>query len=175
MSEITPSQNRFSHDVVTKAADQKFCFSCGVVLHSSASNCPKCGAIQPTNMAIEHMAQPSQAVPATQGIAGQLPPNHVFCRGCGKAIHESANSCPKCGAVQHSNRAVQSASGKDRLTAALLAIFLGGIGAHRFYLGKTISGIFYLLFFWTFIPAIIAFIEGIILLTMPDSDFVKKY
>ena len=25
----------------------------------------------------------------------------VFCRGCGKNIHESAKTCPFCGAVQH--------------------------------------------------------------------------
>ena len=61
------------------------------------------------------------------------------------------------------------------MTAALLALFLGGLGAHRFYLGRTGSGILYLLFFWTFIPALIAFVEAIILLTMSDEDFVKKY
>jgi len=61
------------------------------------------------------------------------------------------------------------------MTAALLALFLGGIGAHKFYLGRTGIGILYLLFFWTFIPALISFIEGIIFLTMSDSDFVKKY
>jgi len=27
----------------------------------------------------------------------------VFCRGCGKQIHESAISCPQCGAVQTPN------------------------------------------------------------------------
>jgi len=25
----------------------------------------------------------------------------VFCRGCGKEIHETAVSCPRCGAVQY--------------------------------------------------------------------------
>ena len=36
--------------------------------------------------------------------------------------------------------------------------------------------VIYLLFFWTFIPAIIAFIEGIIYLTSPnDHVFTKRY
>ncbi|EFL92339.1 TM2 domain-containing hypothetical protein [Candidatus Regiella insecticola LSR1] len=39
--------------------------------------------------------------------------------------------------------------------------FFGGIGAHKFYLGKIGQGFLYLLFFWTLIPAIIAFIEFI--------------
>lgn len=46
----------------------------------------------------------------------------------------------------------------------LLAFFLGGIGIHKFYAGKTSSGILYLLFCWTAIPAIIAFIEFIVAL-----------
>lgn len=38
----------------------------------------------------------------------------------------------------------------------LLAVFLGGIGMHDFYMGKTAKGITKLLFCWTGIPAIIA-------------------
>ena len=53
----------------------------------------------------------------------------------------------------------------------LLAFFLGGIGAHKFYAGKIGAGICYLLFCWTFIPAFIAFIEFIIgLCATPDSN-----
>ena len=58
---------------------------------------------------------------------------------------------------------------KNRITAALLALVFGGIGVHRFYLGKIVSGIFYLLLCWTFIPAIIALIEFIILICMSDE------
>jgi len=61
------------------------------------------------------------------------------------------------------------------MVAALLAFFLGGFGAHKFYLGKIGLGILYLVFFWTFIPAIIAFIEFIIYLTMSDEAFKQKY
>ncbi len=49
---------------------------------------------------------------------------------------------------------------KDPTTAVLLAIFLGGLGAHKFYLGKIGQGIIYLLFSWTFIPGIVALIEA---------------
>lgn len=38
----------------------------------------------------------------------------------------------------------------------LLAVFLGGIGMHDFYIGKSAAGVIKLLFFWTGIPAIIA-------------------
>jgi TM2 domain-containing membrane protein YozV len=64
---------------------------------------------------------------------------------------------------------------KNKLVAALLAIFLGGIGAHKFYLQKTGMGILYLVFFWTGIPAIIGLIEGLMYLATSDQDFAAKY
>ena len=50
----------------------------------------------------------------------------------------------------------------SKVAYVLLAFFLGGIGAHNFYAGKIGLGILYLLFFWTFIPAIAAFVQAII-------------
>jgi len=48
---------------------------------------------------------------------------------------------------------------KSPTTALLLGLFLGGFGAHHFYLGKVSRGSLYALFFWTSIPAIVALIE----------------
>ena len=49
---------------------------------------------------------------------------------------------------------------KSPTTAVLLALFLGGLGAHKFYLGKIAAGIIYILFCWTTIPAWIALFEA---------------
>ncbi|MGB3207872.1 MAG: NINE protein [Crinalium sp.] len=64
---------------------------------------------------------------------------------------------------------------RNKGVAIVLCLFLGGIGAHKFYLGQTGAGIFYLLFCWTFIPGIIAFFELLILLFMSDTDFNAKF
>ena len=50
----------------------------------------------------------------------------------------------------------------NKVTYCLLAFFIGGLGIHKFYAGKTGSGILFILFCWTGIPAIIAFIDFII-------------
>lgn len=49
---------------------------------------------------------------------------------------------------------------KNPSTAVLLALFLGGLGVHKFYVGQTGLGILYLLFCWTYIPAILGVIEA---------------
>lgn len=64
---------------------------------------------------------------------------------------------------------------KDKTTAALMAFFLGGFGAHRFYLGQTELGFLYLLFCWTLIPAVIALIDFIAFLSMNKESFDLKY
>ena len=48
---------------------------------------------------------------------------------------------------------------KNPTTGVVLALFLGGFGAHRFYLGQTGLGILYVVFVWAVIPAIVALIE----------------
>ena len=64
---------------------------------------------------------------------------------------------------------------KQKSTAGIFALLLGGIGLHKFYLGKTGQGFLYLFFCWTFIPVIISIFEGIGLLSMSEIDFARKY
>ncbi len=61
-----------------------------------------------------------------------------------------------------------------RSKAILLALFFGGFGIHKFYLNKPLHGILYLLFFWTYIPTIIALVEVLYYLTMSDKKFDKN-
>ncbi|PSP71661.1 hypothetical protein BRC79_00095 [Halobacteriales archaeon QH_8_67_27] len=87
-------------------------------------------------------------------------------------MNEKAEICPECGVRQPD---AQSGSDDERLIAALLAIFLGGIGAHKFYLGQTKLGALYLCFFWTAVPALIGIVEGVIYLSKSDEEFRQQY
>lgn len=77
---------------------------------------------------------------------------------------------------------------KSKVTAGLLAIFLGGLGIHKFYLGFTGPALVFLLvntvgflitWILAFIPnfalGVIAFVEGIIYLTKSDEEFHQLY
>lgn len=59
------------------------------------------------------------------------------------------------------------AAGKvvSKVVYCVLAFFLGGIGIHKFYAGRSGAGIAMLLFCWTGIPSIIALIDFIVGLT----------
>lgn len=75
------------------------------------------------------------------------------------------------------------AGDKNKIVAALLAFFLGMLGIHKFYLGKTTAGIImlacgtigWILVLPGFTIGIIAFIEFIIYLVTPDDEFERKY
>ncbi len=64
---------------------------------------------------------------------------------------------------------------KNKTVAGLLGILLGGLGIHKFYLGKSGMGILYIIFCWTYIPAILGLIEGISYLTADDRSFQMKH
>ncbi|MFC6787025.1 TM2 domain-containing protein [Halobaculum halobium] len=97
-----------------------------------------------------------------------------FCSSCGEVIKKEAEICTECG-VRQSSAGASGSGSKDKTSAALLAIFLGGLGAHHFYLGNTGRGIIYLVFSWTFIPLLVGLIEGIIYLTKSEDEFQRQY
>ncbi len=97
---------------------------------------------------------------------------------------QSAISLPKVNGL--------NTGGKKKVVAGLLAIFLGGFGAHKFYLGMVVPAVIYL--FGSFICSILAgitdeaifllpafiiglfsLIDAILYLTKSDDDFQTIY
>lgn len=100
--------------------------------------------------------------------ASTAPGGLIHCVDCGRQISSRAATCPQCGAP--APRAVFAAT-KSRGVAVLLALVLGGIGAHKFYLDRPGVGLLYLLFVWTAIPSVIGFLEAISYVLMSDERF----
>lgn len=89
--------------------------------------------------------------------------DYLYCQNCGKDVGES-NFCPNCGKETSKPMVVHQNTCNDcvkvnKIAYALLAILLGGIGIHRFYARRFVSGILYILFCWTAIPAILGIVE----------------
>jgi TM2 domain-containing membrane protein YozV len=68
----------------------------------------------------------------------------------------SSQTCPSTQAVFYQHYQMVC---RDEVVGIMLALFLGGFGAHQFYLRRTGLGILYCFFFWTPFPWILGFIE----------------
>ena len=75
----------------------------------------------------------------------------------------------------HRHGGVVRVSNKSKGTAAVLAIFLGGFGVHKFYLGQAGMGVMYLLLSMTGLSWIFAWAEALGLLFMNEHAFDMKY
>ncbi len=91
-----------------------------------------------------------------------------ICGQCHEEIKAEAKICKHCGATNTTMKG-QMVAPKSKGTALLLALFLGGVGAHHFYTGKKSTGVLYLLFCWTLIPGIIAIFEIIRYISMSEK------
>lgn len=128
-----------------KGGSKMYCRNCGNANNPQASVCTSCG------------------VPRGAG-------NH-FCPQCGAKTDERAGMCGNCGLHFYA----VSTEVKSKLVAGLLAIFLGYLGIHNFYLGYTNKGLIQILVsiiggvitcgIATAAISIWALVEGILILT----------
>ena len=99
----------------------------------------------------------------------------MYCKHCGEQIPDDVAYCPHCGKAVNALKVVEKVyNRKNKAIAGLLALFLGGLGIHRFYLGQW-WGVLYLVFCWTGVPAIIAFFEALYFFFVSEETFNEIY
>lgn len=105
------------------------------------------------------------------------PPATKFCYACGAEVDARAEVCRYCGVRQPEvpARAGGGRGAKSKGAATLLALTLGGVGAHRFYLGQPKVGLVMLLFCWTMVPAFVGFVDFLRYVFMSDRRFATLY
>ena len=133
---------------------ERVCPQCGAPIDPNATECKFCGE----KLAVQQTAQQTQP----QQVYIQQPQPQVI-------IQQAAPQQPA-----YTSGINPSWPIKSKVAAGILGILLGGIGVHKFYLGKVGMAILYLCFCWTGIPALIGFIEGIMYLCSNNENFQLK-
>lgn len=90
-------------------------------------------------------------------------------------VSMSSDDIIKLKSSQTQNIKIKTQGLKDKNLAAILALLLGGLGIHRFYLGQPLLGILYLIFCWTFIPLCLSIIDFFAFIFMSQNRFNSKY
>ena len=122
--------------------------------------------------------KPTKVEKESQKHRADIPPGP--CEACGtplKGEWAARGTCAECAA---GNRLVARppspvVPGKSKGVATVLALLLGGVGAHKFYLDRPGMGFLYLFFCWSLIPAIVALVEGIGYAVTDEESFSRKY
>lgn len=137
------------------------CPECGKEISDNATNCPNCGYSFR---------------------------NSKFCKFCGEKIDKSCIICPKCGrqvenlssdksviinnnvSANNSMNVQTNGKEKNKWVAFVLCLFLGIIGAHKFYEGKILMGVLYLFTFGLLGIGVI--VDLILILLKPNPYYV---
>ena len=146
-----PQANSFS---AQSGRPGPYCTNCGKPVNPKAIACTYCGA-SPTF-------------------------SKNYCRTCGTIRRPEQIVCLKCGCsfAQAGSGFGETGSPKSRITAALLALLLGGIGIQKFYMGSWGWGIIFVvvgLLTWGVVTGIASLVDGIMWLCMSDEAFAAKY
>lgn len=136
---------------------ERVCPQCGAPVDPNAQECKFCGEKLMQQQAQQQVQQPINPQPQT--IYVQQPQPTVVVQQQPVYVTGINSTWPV----------------KNKMVAGVLGILLGGIGVHKFYMGKIGSGILYLCFCWTGIPAMVGFIEGIMYLCSNDENFQLKH
>lgn len=125
------------------------------------------------------MENGSQRTKFCKHCGAKVPIQAVICTACGGQIEELKQAQQPNIVINNTNTntntnvnagRVYRGRAKNKWTAFLLCLFLGYLGAHKFYEGKTGAGLLYLFTFGLF--SIGYFIDLIVLLFKPNPYYV---
>jgi TM2 domain-containing membrane protein YozV/Tfp pilus assembly protein PilE len=148
-----------------KALIEKAGGQCELAVHGQALESLQTAAPKIQSLALEPIAAPKVA---ENESANDNTDSACYCVKCGTVIRIGQTKCPKCFTP------VNEFVSKNKTTAGLLALFVGGLGIHRLYLGQW-WGIIYLLFWGTLIPSIISLVEAIVFFCTSQESWNEKY
>ena len=136
-------------------------------------NCPQCGRQYSTQEKVNRVKCPYCGAENDVTYSEQVPPQ-MNRQQYGYQQQQNPYQQPQ----RSGNIFDEGPSGKSRGLAGLLAILLGTLGVHYFYLGKTTGGIVFLLvsiFSCGVVTEIASLIQGIMMFTETQEEFERKW
>lgn len=152
-----------------------YCRNCGNEVSEKAIMCVSCGT------------PPKSGTTYCHNCKAETSENAIVCMKCGVGLQDESKPSKNSSFSNHNN--VES----KRVAAGILALTLGGIGIHKFYLGYNSAGIMHIILALVITPIITAItlgfgafimfpiifiiplIEGIKYLTSTDESFINTY
>lgn len=134
-------------------------------------NCPECGKQYSTQERVNRVRCPYCGAETNVSYSEQEHPNYQ------EQLRQFGNQANAAMDDVFSN----GPSGKSRGVAGLLALFLGGVGLHYFYMGKTTAGVIFLLATIVtcgalgLVAHIISIIQGVLFFTSSQEEFERRW
>lgn len=132
---------------------QNKCFGCGASINKNEQKCSYCGTPNPGYSEIQN---------AINSVVGKITKPLLASGSTREETHEL-------------KKPYKNAKLANKYVYGILGILLGGIGAHKFYIGRFSTGLVYIIFCWTGIPEVIGLIEGILALLKESDDAGNAY
>lgn len=164
-----------------KAAQEKFEAACAKLADEERNAASANGGSRPHSSSVPPSAQ-SQPYYAHQFYSRQIPPFGQQVPPFGQQVPPFGRQVPPFGQQADAQAVIAT---KDHVGAGLLALLLGSLGVHKFYLGYNTSGFIMLgvsilggiltLSLASLVVWLIAIIEGVIYLTRTQSEFEQLY
>ena len=130
-------------------------------------NCPECGKQYSTQEKVSRVKCPYCGAETNVSYSDQEPSQwQQFGQQTARTVDDVFSSGP---------------SGRSRGIAGLLAILVGAIGVHYFYIGKTGAGVVFLLAtlltcgFLGVVTEIVSLIQGILFFTSTQEEFESRW
>lgn len=167
-----------------------YCSSFVSPTDESATRCPRCKTPHHLECFKENGGCGVYACKPVPAVAGSHPPvpkkgaDEKYCCECAAVIRHKAVICPQCGCPQPAYYPAPydptapapypRGANCSRGVAAVLALFFGGFGAHKFYMGRPAMGLIYLILCFTGLPFLAGFMEGLSYLIQSDDEFRRQ-
>ena len=144
-----------------------YCTNCGRELTDGFDFCPECGAKVVSESQNTYTAPDYELTKICPRCGEKMPTDAFYCLNCGETFKEHEEDFAD---IQNRVK-YQFGTWKNKWTALLLCIFLGWMGAHKYYEGKIGMGILYTFTLGLFF---IGWVVDIIILALKPNPYMAK-